>query len=55
MLCSGGLSDQAFLIREKGFKTEELTFAQLGVNLLGFSVITHNDTIRDNPTSCAGL
>lgn len=45
----GGLSDQAFLIREKGFKTEELTFAQLGVNLLGFSVITHNDTIRDNP------
>lgn len=45
----GGLSDQAFLIREKGFKTEELTFAQLGVNLLGFSVITHNDTIKDNP------
>jgi NitT/TauT family transport system substrate-binding protein len=45
----GGLSDQPFLIEEKGFKTESVTFAQLGVNLLGFAVIAHNDTMRDNP------
>lgn len=45
----GGLSDQPFLIQEKGFKTEAVTFAELGVNLLGFSVVAHQDTIEENP------
>lgn len=45
----GGLSDQPFLIQEKGFKTEAVTFAELGVNLLGFSVVAHEDTIEENP------
>jgi NitT/TauT family transport system substrate-binding protein len=45
----GGASDQPFVIQAKGFKTEHMTFAQLGVSLLGFSLITHNDLIRDNP------
>jgi len=45
----GGVSDQPFVIQSKGFKTEQMTFSQLGVTLLGFTVITHNDLIRDNP------
>lgn len=45
----GGLSDQVFLIQEKGFKTEAITFADLGVSLVGFSVITNEDIIAKNP------
>jgi NitT/TauT family transport system substrate-binding protein len=45
----GGLSDQPFLMREKGFKVDAVTFADLGVNLLGFSLITHDDMITENP------
>ncbi|MBA3518662.1 MAG: ABC transporter substrate-binding protein [Rhizobiales bacterium] len=45
----GGLSDQPFLIQEKGFKTEAVTFAELGVSLVGFAVIAHNDLIEENP------
>jgi NitT/TauT family transport system substrate-binding protein len=45
----GGVSDQPFVIQAKGFKTEHKTFAELGVSLLGFSLITHNDLIKDKP------
>jgi len=45
----GGVSDQPFVIQAKGFKTEQTTFAQLGVSLLGFSLITHNDLIKEKP------
>ena len=49
MRCFGGLSDQPFLIQEKGFETEAVTFADLGVNLLGFSLLAHDDLIEENP------
>ncbi|MBA3325266.1 MAG: ABC transporter substrate-binding protein [Rhodobacteraceae bacterium] len=45
----GGLSDQPFLMQEKGFKTEAVTFAELGVSLVGFAVIANDDTIAENP------
>lgn len=45
----GGLSDQPFLMQEKGFNTEAVTFAELGVSLLGFAVIANDDTIEENP------
>lgn len=45
----GGMSDQPFVMLAKGFKTEAMSFAQLGVNVLGFTVIAHNDLIRDKP------
>lgn len=45
----GGVSDQPFVIQAKGFKTEQKTFAELGVSLLGFSLITHNDLIKEKP------
>lgn len=45
----GGVSDQPFVMLSKGFKTEHMTFAQLGVSLLGFTLLTHNDTIKEKP------
>jgi len=45
----GGLSDQPFLIQEKGFKTQAVTFADLGVSLVGFSVITNDDMVKNKP------
>jgi NitT/TauT family transport system substrate-binding protein len=45
----GGVSDQPFVMLSKGFKTEHTTFAQLGVSLLGFTLLTHNDTIKEKP------
>lgn len=45
----GGVSDQPFVMLSKGFKTEHMTFAQLGVSLLGFTLLTHNDLIKEKP------
>ncbi|MBM3546413.1 MAG: ABC transporter substrate-binding protein [Alphaproteobacteria bacterium] len=45
----GGVSDQPFVMQSKGFKTEHTTFAQLGVSLLGFTLLAHNDTIKEKP------
>ena len=45
----GGLSDQPFLIEEQGFQTDAVTFADLGVNLLGFSLFAHEDLIEEEP------
>lgn len=45
----GGVSEQVFLIQDKGFKTEALTFADMGVSLVGFTLFTNNDLIKENP------
>jgi NitT/TauT family transport system substrate-binding protein len=45
----GGLDDQFFLIRQKGFNPAGLGFAANGVNTVGLTIMTTNDLIARNP------
>lgn len=45
----GGADDQAIAIEAKGMKTRALKFSDLGVPLIGFTILTHQDTIKDRP------
>jgi NitT/TauT family transport system substrate-binding protein len=44
-----GVSDQPVTLRNAGFKTKFLTFAEMGVPTLGQGVFTHADTIKERP------
>lgn len=45
----GGADDQAIAMEVKGFKTRVLRFADMGVTSVGFTILAHQDTIRDRP------
>jgi NitT/TauT family transport system substrate-binding protein len=45
----GGADDQAISIEAKGMKTRALKFGELGVPLIGFAILAHQDTIKDRP------
>lgn len=45
----GGLDDQFFLIKAKGFKPTGLSFAENGANTIGMVILTQDATIRDKP------
>jgi NitT/TauT family transport system substrate-binding protein len=45
----GGADDQAIAIEAKGMKTRALKFGDLGVPLIGFTILAHQDTIKERP------
>jgi NitT/TauT family transport system substrate-binding protein len=45
----GGADDQAISIEAKGMKTRALKFGDLGVPLIGFAILAHQDMIKDRP------
>jgi NitT/TauT family transport system substrate-binding protein len=45
----GSVDDQFFLIRERGFTPEKITFADNGVNTIGLTVVASDATIAKNP------
>ena len=45
----GGIDDQVFTIRAKGFDADALGFADLGVNTVGITVHANEETIKNNP------
>jgi NitT/TauT family transport system substrate-binding protein len=45
----GGADDQAISIEAKGFKTRAIKFGDLGVPLIGFAILAHQDTIKERP------
>ena len=45
----GGADDQAIAMEVKGFKTRVLRFADLGVASVGFTILAHQDTIKERP------
>jgi len=54
-LMLGGASDQAASLRSIGVPARATMFAELGVPTLGSGVITHPDTIKENPELCRKL
>ena len=47
----GSIDAQSFQIEAKGVKTSMLSYDDLGVRLVGLTVVTHEDTIKGNPDS----
>ena len=45
----GSIDAQSFQLEAKGVKTSMLTYDELGVNLVGLTVVAHEDLIRANP------
>ena len=45
----GSIDAQSFQIEAKGVKTSMLSYDDLGVRLVGLTVVTHEDTIKGNP------
>jgi len=45
----GSIDAQSFQIEAKGVKTSMLTYDDLGVRLVGLTVVAHEDTIKANP------
>jgi NitT/TauT family transport system substrate-binding protein len=45
----GSAADLPVTLGLRGFRTRVLTFAELGVPAVGFTIIAHPDTIRDRP------
>jgi NitT/TauT family transport system substrate-binding protein len=45
----GGADDQPIAMEVKGFKTRVMKFSDLGVPSVGFTILAHQDTIRDRP------
>jgi NitT/TauT family transport system substrate-binding protein len=45
----GGIDDQYFLIEAQGHEPAALRFADLGVNTVGITVLTHEDVLAENP------
>jgi NitT/TauT family transport system substrate-binding protein len=43
----GGVDDQPFGMEQRGFRTHSVTYAELGVDFVGMTIIAHEDTIRD--------
>ena len=45
----GGADDQPIAMEVKGFKTRVLKFSDLGVQSVGFTILAHQDTIKERP------
>jgi NitT/TauT family transport system substrate-binding protein len=45
----GGIDDQYFLIEAQGHEPAALRFADIGVNTVGITVHTNEDTLAENP------
>lgn len=45
----GGADDQAIAMEVKGFKTRVIKFSDLGVPTVGFTILAHQDTIKERP------
>jgi NitT/TauT family transport system substrate-binding protein len=45
----GGADDQAISMEAKGFKTRAIKFGDLGVPLVGFTILAHQDTVKERP------
>ena len=45
----GSIDAQSFQIEAKGVKTSMLSYDDLGVRLVGLTVVSHEDTIKSNP------
>ena len=45
----GSIDAQSFQLEAKGVKTSMLSFDELGVRLVGLTVVAHEDTIKANP------
>jgi NitT/TauT family transport system substrate-binding protein len=45
----GGLDDQYFLVKAKGFKPAALAFSANGANTIGMVILTQDKTIKDKP------
>lgn len=45
----GGRTDQPVIMRNKGYPTKALTFADLGVATVGLAIHAHRDLIQNNP------
>jgi NitT/TauT family transport system substrate-binding protein len=45
----GGADDQPIAMEVKGFKTRVLKFSDLGVPTVGFTILAHQDTIKERP------
>jgi NitT/TauT family transport system substrate-binding protein len=45
----GGLDDQYFLVKQKGFNPSGLSFAKNGANTVGLTILTQEATIASKP------
>src|SRR3982751_4700517 len=45
----GGADDQYFLIKQRGLQPAALRYADNGANIVGMTIVTKNDLIKDNP------
>jgi NitT/TauT family transport system substrate-binding protein len=45
----GSAADIPVTLASRGIRTKVLTFAELGVPAVGFTIVAHEDTIRDRP------
>lgn len=45
----GGISDQPSILKSKGYEPDYLLFSDMGIGAMGLTLITHTDTIRENP------
>ena len=48
----GGVSDQPVTLRTAGLPAKSMTFAAMGVATLGSGLITHADTVKEQPDLC---
>lgn len=44
----GGVDDQPFLMAQRGFQTHSLTYGAMGVDIVGMTILAHEDTIRSS-------
>jgi NitT/TauT family transport system substrate-binding protein len=51
----GGIDDQFFLIKYKGFEPGQIRFADVGVNTVGISILVHPDALGENPDYIRGF
>jgi len=45
----GGADDQFFLIKQRGLKPAALRYADNGANIVGMTIVTQGDTIKNKP------
>jgi NitT/TauT family transport system substrate-binding protein len=51
----GGIDDQFFLIKYKGFEPGQIRFADVGANTVGITVLVHPDFIKENAEVIRGF
>lgn len=51
----GGIDDQFFLIKYKGFEPGQIRFADVGVNTIGMTILVHPDLIKENAEAIRGF